>query len=96
MSCVMCSTFDRKTILTYGNGSQYINLSDLNEYHLTLKKVSNTCEPELAKRTKDKKVLKPPFSTAGPIFFKAFLLRSTLVPVEESRRYFTTSNLSEF
>ena len=50
---------------------------------LTLKNVSNTCEPEFAKRTKDKKVLKPPFSTAGPIFCKAFLLRSIFVPIKK-------------
>ena len=47
----------------------------------TLKKVSNTCEPEVASRINDRKVLKPPLSTAGPIFFKAFFVLSTLEPV---------------
>ena len=37
----------------------------------TLKKVRKTCEFELAQRIKEKKVLRPPFRTAGPIFCSA-------------------------
>ena len=53
---------------------------------LTLKNVSKTCEFELARRIKERKVLKPPLRTAGPIFVKAWRDLSFFVPVDHKKK----------
>ena len=62
---------------------------------LTLKKVAKTCEVEPANRIKDKKVLNPPLSTAGPIFCNAIWDLCWLEPAKckQNLKWIHTSKL---
>ena len=54
---------------------------------VTLKNDENTCDFDDARSTRARKVLKPPFRTAGPMFWTVRTVLSLLLPV-------TTKNIT--
>ena len=48
---------------------------------VTLKNDENTCDFDDARSTRARKVLKPPFRTAGPMFWTVRTVLSLLLPV---------------
>ena len=83
-------------IILSGLGSHFRTTSTSTSTLLTLKNVSKTWESELARRMMERKVLKPPFRTAGPMLTRDSALRSFRVPEKTAKRKEEKINLHFF